>query len=324
VVFFHEIFSEHGVQKDRAGTVEKKHRTGSEGEPGMMHDIAVKLLGGKELETIMNLTRRPALYEPGEPAFWTDPHISAMMLQAHLNPVDDAASRGAEHIHAEVDGLFSSGAVKPGDRLLDLGCGPGLYAVELAKRGVQVTGIDFSERSLAHARKHATECGVEIEFRHQNFLELDDVAAYDSIIQVYGEMNVFEPMLRDRLLANVKRALKPGGRFTFDVTTRACHLKHGGRNHWEAAPSGFWTPHAHLLLADGFYYEEADVWLDQYVVLEADRTRVFRNWFTEYDAVSIGKVLEHAGFSVAGLTNGLSMAPLTADTEWIGVRAIST
>ena len=77
-----------------------------------------------------------------------------------------------------------------------------------------------------------------------------------------------------------------------------------------------------MLLADGFDYPEADAWLDQYVVLEAGKARVFRNWFTDYDAEGIRKVMENAGYAVAGLSNGLSMDPLTADTEWIGVRAM--
>ena len=275
------------------------------------------------MDSLRLLTRRPALYEPGESEFWTDPHISSMMLQSHLDPSTDTASRSAEHIRCEVEGLFASGAVKPGDRLLDLGCGPGLYAVELAKRGVFVTGLDFSERSLAHARKVAQENGVSVAFRKQDFLTLDEEGVYDAAIQVYGELNVFEPSARDRLLANVKRALKPGGRFTFDVTTYACHKQYGAKNNWLLETQGFWSASPHLALTDGFYYPEENVWCDQYVVLEAGRTRVFRNWFTEYETGSITRVLEMAGFMVVGLTNGLAMAPLTEDPEWIGVRAVS-
>ncbi len=281
------------------------------------------ILTADRMDLLRLLTRRPDLYEPGEAEFWTDPHISAMMLQAHLDPSSDTASRSAEHIRCEVEGLLASGAVKPGDRLLDLGCGPGLYAVEFAKRGVFVTGIDFSERSLAHARKYAQESGVTVEFRKQNFLTIDETDVYDAAIQVYGELNVFEPSLRDRLLSNVKRALKPGGRFTFDVTTYACHKKYGAKNNWLLEPLGFWSASPYLALTDGFYYPEENVWCDQYVVLEVDRTRVFRNWFTEYETGSISRVMEKAGFAVVGLTNGLAMSPLTEDPEWIGVRAVS-
>ncbi len=51
----------------------------------------------------------------------------------------------------------------PGSRVLDLGCGPGLYAVRLARRGVRVLGVDASARSLAHARLTVDEVRPEVE-----------------------------------------------------------------------------------------------------------------------------------------------------------------
>jgi len=105
------------------------------------------------LEALGRLQDRPDLYSPGEEQFWTDPHIAEQMLAAHLDPSNDAASRRPETIDREVDWLVTALGLKDGDRVLDLGCGPGLYSTRLARRGLQVTGVDFSANSIEYARR---------------------------------------------------------------------------------------------------------------------------------------------------------------------------
>lgn len=143
--------------------------------------------------------------------------------------------------------------------------------------------------------------------------DLNEVETYDAILQVYGEMNVFSPEARDRLLQLLCRALKPGGRLTFDVTTRIARKRVGATNNWSFQQTGFWAAGPHLMLADGFDYPEQHAWVDQYVVVEPERTRVFRNWFTDYDAMEVTRFAGENGFTVVGLSGGLSMAPLTED-----------
>ena len=53
--------------------------------------------------------------------------------------------------------------LKPGRRVLDVGCGPGLYTTRLAASGARVTGIDFSERSIACAREQSRIKGLTID-----------------------------------------------------------------------------------------------------------------------------------------------------------------
>ncbi len=102
--------------------------------------------GGLLIGKLRNLDKRPTLFEPGEPLFWDDPHISSEMLKAHLDPEIDAASRKPATIDLTCDWLVGHFRLRPGDRVLDLGCGPGLYTSRLAKRGLKVTGIDYSRR----------------------------------------------------------------------------------------------------------------------------------------------------------------------------------
>src|SRR5690554_1332934 len=109
------------------------------------------------IDFIRELQEKPKPFTPGEPLFWDDPHISAQMLKAHLNAENDVASRRPETIRRSMDWLIATLGLQAGDKVLDLGCGPGLYAAHLAEKGLQVTGIDYSRRSIAYARQYANE-----------------------------------------------------------------------------------------------------------------------------------------------------------------------
>ena len=275
-----------------------------------------------DLDRILALRQKPAPFEPGEPLFWNDPHISSQMLKAHLDPNSDLASRRPETIDRMVAWIADRLDLQAGDRVLDLGCGPGLYASRLAERGMVVTGVDYSERSIAYAREYAEAHGLAITYRYENYLDLPDENAYDAAMLIYGDFCPLSPEQRRKLLANVRRALKPGGCFVLDVTTRILRAKHGVKHGWYAAETGFWRPGPHLVLEEGFDYPDEKIYLDQHIVIDADGTlRVFRNWFQDYDPAMITAELEAAGFVVEGLWGDLSGAPLTEDSEWIGVAA---
>ncbi len=266
------------------------------------------------------LQEKPVLFTPGEVLFWDDPHISSQMLKAHLDPDVEAASRKPETIDRSVKWILETLGLKPGDPVLDLGCGPGLYASRFARAGLQVTGVDASRRSIAHAMNDASENGLNIRYRYQDYLDLQDESQYQAAFLIYGDFCPLSPEKRSNLLRKVHRALKPGGKFVLDVSTRACRKKHGVKNGWYAAASGFWKPGPHLVLEEGFDYPEQAIWLDQYTVIEADgKVSVYRNWFQDYTPESITAELSQGGFSVEGLYGDLTGAPYQPEGEWIGL-----
>ena len=264
---------------------------------------------------------KPTLFELGEAKFWDDPHISKSMLEAHLNPNHDAASRKQETIDKTVKHLFESKVLKPGMKVLDLGCGPGLYSERLCRAGVEVVGLDISERSIEYARNSATEAGVKIEYHCMNFFDMDYAEDFDAVIQVYGELCTFSNEMRDSLLKLVHRALKKGGAFVLDVSTRAQRMKYGLKNGWYISEGGFWRPGNHLVLEQGFDYPDEEVWLDQYVVIDDHGVKVYRNWFHDYSFDSINSVLITAGFKTKHIWNDLTGSSFTEGGDWIAICA---
>ena len=71
-----------------------------------------------------------------------------------------------------------------GKKILDVGCGSGLYAIYLAKAGADVTGIDFSSNMIALAENNARAEGVGARFMHQDFLSFEPGTHFDHVLLI--------------------------------------------------------------------------------------------------------------------------------------------
>ena len=102
-------------------------------------------------------------------------------------------------------------------RILDIGCGTGRHAIELARKGYQVTGIDLSKDQLKKAQEKAKALDLSIPFLHADARELTYKEEFDIVIMLCG--GSFPLMETDemnfKILENAKNALKPGGKFIF-------------------------------------------------------------------------------------------------------------
>jgi SAM-dependent methyltransferase len=275
-----------------------------------------------KITSIFPQTLKPSLFEPGEPCFWDDPHVSKSMLEAHLDQAHDGASRRTAEIEKTVHHLTCSGFLKTGDRVLDLGCGPGLYSSRLCVEGMKVTGIDISRRSIDYARTRAKKEEMDIDYVCADFFDIEYQMDFDAVLQVYGEICTFSDEKRDLLLSLIHRALKDNGILIFDVSTRALRMRERLKNRWYFSEGGFWRPGRHLVLEEGFDYPENDTWLNQYIVADEDgELKVYRLWIHDYSFETITGVLENNGFKVEQAWNSLSGETYREGGDWIAVVA---
>lgn len=116
----------------------------------------------------------------------------------------------AQGTEQEVEFLYSTLAMQPGDRVLDVGCGPGRHSVELARRGLSVVGVDVSPVFVSLARERASNAGVRVSFFEMDALDLPFEDEFDAAISICE--GAFGLGLDDlSILRSVTRALKPGG-----------------------------------------------------------------------------------------------------------------
>ena len=104
-----------------------------------------------------------------------------------------------------------------GRKVLDLGCGEGGYARELARRGATVKGVDGSQRLVEVARQRAADAGLNIEFACANASRLDGIAdgGFDTVLAAMSLMDVED---YPGAVAEACRVLRPGGGLLMSIT----------------------------------------------------------------------------------------------------------
>ena len=246
---------------------------------------------------LIERSKKPSLYEKGSAVMWTDPYISQQILQIHLHPDIDLGSRKHSTIKSTVEWVLSQ-TNKEQMTILDLGCGPGLYTEIFAQKGHKVTGVDFSENSINYAKEEAVKKDLDISYLHQNYLELDvPENSFDLVTLIYTDLGVLNPDERDILLGNIKKALKPGGTFIFDVLNDKDLDKKVSPKTWEASEGGFWRENSYLAISESILYEKEKVVLSQHVIAEDERTEVYRFWTHFFSHQDISEMLSPHGFT---------------------------
>ena len=273
------------------------------------------------INELIELSKKPKIFTPGDSFLWTDPHIAGEMLKTHINPNTDSASRKPGTIDKTVDFIIRHLDLKAGDSILDAGCGPGLYCERFKKRGLSVTGIDISSNSIEYARDNASNKGLDIRYVCNNYLDMDFENEFDAVFMIWWDFCVLTNEGRKKLLKNIKRALKPGGRFVFDVSTPLFDEGKKESSSWKAYDGGFFAAGPHTVYENRFNYTGTNTYLTQYIVVEDSGTKIFRLYHTHYTKDSITRLLKENGFSINDIFEDLCGTPYTNESMSMGIIA---
>lgn len=240
---------------------------------------------------------KPHEYADSTSKFWDDEHISKYMLEAHLAPDIEAASRQHTFIEKSACWIAQINGNPQGKKLLDLGCGAGIYAENFQTLGFEVTGIDFAKRSIDYAAEQARTKQLPIVYRYENYLEMEYEKEFDIATLIFCDFGVLSPENRAILLRNVKRALKPGGVFVLDVFTASQYTDFTESRQIEYAKDGFWNASPHLCIQNNYRYDESQTYLEQYLVVTDSDCQCFNIWNQAFSTDTLKKELLAAGFS---------------------------
>jgi SAM-dependent methyltransferase len=213
----------------------------------------------------------PQPWFDGEKIPWNEPAFSQRMLAEHLSQEHNAASRRFTIIDQHVAWIHQHVLGGRPSRILDLGCGPGLYLSRLAALGHHGTGIDFSPASVAYARAEAASLPIHYRLEDLRTAEFIQPAepAYDLAMFLFGEFNTFRPVAARELLGKAYSALRPGGRMLLEPSTFAAVQSLGtpGRS-WYAAKSGLWSDRPHLVLQDNVWDGKQRAAVERYTIVD--------------------------------------------------------
>ncbi|MBI5241137.1 MAG: class I SAM-dependent methyltransferase [Elusimicrobia bacterium] len=199
----------------------------------------------------------------------------------------------------QVEFVVKALRLRRGQALLDLCCGPGRHAVLLARRGLRVTGLDFSRPYLAEARARARRLGVAARFVRGDMRAIPFREEFDAAINLFTSFGYFPKASEDlAVLRGLRRALRPGGLLLMEMMHRPWLLRHFKARDW--------TP-----LEDGWLLEERR--------LRAGGRRVVTRWVRVYpDGRSVERRLDLALYDRAALSALLRRAGLAPLRFWGG------
>ncbi len=265
----------------------------------------------KELEGINS---RPAPFQfYTADALWTDEHISKKILESHLNEDIEVSIQNEEFINSSVDWIVTQFGIDKNTYVADFGCGMGQYATRFAEKEANVTGIDFSERFIRHAKEVAKQKGVDINFIQQNYIEVKTEKRFDLITLLLCDFCALNPAQRRTMLTKFYKFLKPGGAVFIDVySLNAFNQRVDTETYEHSRLDGFWSPENYYCFQNTFKYDKENVILDKYTIIEEKRTRTIYNWLQYFSVDTLREEFEENGFKVEGFysdVTGTTISP---------------
>jgi SAM-dependent methyltransferase len=245
------------------------------------------------------------------------------MLREHLDESHGAASRTEKERLLQIDWLCAKLGLQPGMRILDVTCGPGLYAVEFARRGCMVTGIDFSPAAIRYARSLAETAGVaerctfiEADVRTVDFGAL--TAGFDAALFLYGQLAVFPKVEAEALLTQISQTLRPGGRFAADLLDQA-RVDKQHNTWWYTDDAGLWGDAPYLHLGERFWDAEQELSIERFLVLHLATGQLDEVILCDqtYAIPTMTATLQTANFTAIEHYANWAELPLYDASEWI-------
>ncbi len=253
---------------------------------------------------------------------WTDEHTSRKMLEYHLNEDIDLSSRNREFIERSVGWIVLHFGVKEGTKIVDFGCGPGLYTIQFAQKLADVTGIDFSQNSIEYAKNAATQKGLNIKYTVQNYLEFEPENQFDLITMIMCDFCALSPVQRKDMLSKFYKSLKPGGAVLLDVySLNTFNQREEVATYEKNYLNGFWAKNDYYCFLNTFKYDEEKVILDKHTIIEESRTRTVHNWLQHFSCESLGQEFDNCGFEIEEYYSDIAGTPY--DTESMEIAVIA-
>ena len=224
------------------------------------------------------------------------------MLHVHLDPSTHMASRNPQLIGSHIDWLVSQ--IPAGSHVLDVGCGPGLYCHELARRGHRATGFDFAPAPLQWARTKSESEQLDCHFLSNDLTNLPaDFSALisgpvDAITFWFGEFNSFSPEMVREFLPKLKSCLRRGGLFILEYQPDDIFVKEESTE-WSVVESSLFCPRPHLWLQEFGYDEETETEVHVHWIMETESGNLQRyvQCHKAWTDAQLLALLAEAGFS---------------------------
>lgn len=222
----------------------------------------------------------------------------------------------AERTPAEIDRLEALLALRPPLRIVDLPCGQGRHAIELARRGYDVTGVDLSPFLLKVADERARADGVRVRWLAGDMRQPIAGERFDVVLNLFTSLGYFADEADDRKVVDAAAAmLVPGGRFLLEVINGERLMARFEEREW------FTVGQAAVVERRSLDRTARRMIVERTVTTPND-TEVNLHAIRLYDGRDVRAILRSAGFGRVDLYGDWSGEPLTSES--LRVLAVGT
>jgi len=230
----------------------------------------------------------------GERIPWDDPDFSRRILQEHLDQDHDAASRRLSRIRQHVTWIHKQVLRGRPTRVLDLGCGPGLYAAPFTRLGHSYTGLDFSPACIDYATHNAPG-----SYRLGDVRSADYGSDYGLVLYIFGALNILPTPDARAILKKAWAALAPGGCLLIESSSPDAVDQIGNQpSMWYSAEAGLFSDRPHLCLMENFWDEPTCTATERFYIVDTATGQVTHHAASTvgYTEEQLGEMLQQAGF----------------------------
>jgi SAM-dependent methyltransferase len=245
------------------------------------------------------------LFQKCNESIWTDEHICKTLLEAQLDEYNNAGSRKPENRKIIVDWINNQ--IKSSSKIIDLGCGPGLYSYELGKLGHSVLGIDFNKASFEYATKYKT-VGNLIEYRHLNYIRDSFSGKFNLAMVIFCDFSALIPEDQEIFLNKIKNILINDGIFIFDVFGLSVMETIQEKRNWSISHGNdFWSREPYILNTEIKKFADVNTIGTRHYIINQNTGKIkeFILWDQYYSENSITKLMEDNGFNVIEINKEL-------------------
>lgn len=252
-----------------------------------------------KIKNLLELAKSPEPFQEGTQEIWLDPDRADLVLKSHFDENIPGGSRGSGFIDETVDFINKFAPVDKYKKVIDLGCGPGLYSERLAVKGYDVVGVDFNKNAIDYAINEAEKKNLAIDYRNEDFLNIELENEFDLALLIYQIYGVFDPKNRKKILSNIHRGLKPGGLVLLDVLSETSYEKYEQNLMWWLSDNrSLLSDKKHLTLYASKKYPNKVTLAKNVLVFDDGELVSYNYWNQHFKIKDLEKEVNDAGFTL--------------------------
>ena len=209
---------------------------------------------------------------------------------------------------AEAPGIAESvikiAGLTKGSSVLDAGCGPGRISVELAAKGLDVTGVDIFQSELDAAKDSADAEGVKLDLINCDLRSFKSQKKFDCAINLYTSFGYCDTIEEDfQILKNIADSLRDNGFFILECTSRETAILY--------FTDGEWFERSGLTVLTQFSVEGAWEGLrSKWTIINRDGQRIEHEFVQRlYSAIELKRMMIRAGFNSVEIYGNYDFSP---------------